>query len=510
MACNITFSRTRPAVVAIPEYGIEVAHAYWVSDQEFTVDGNPVRLIGQRFLQRQDEDDGIRPPRYAGNAYLVYFNCLAAGGTEGDCSYGACNREFCCEMKFEIDCWDDFQGNGTNCILPDCHEEGVCCDFGHASDCMDMELEPCLVNQGFFIPDVTCDDLPPPCDGACCFWMQNVGVGCVEGYGPFECRQLPGSPGAEDITHSLWRGPGSTCPAEDCNPDKEECCPGEGACCRQTSDDIWNCFIESPEDCVDDGSDNPPVFQGIGTTCATEGICGGACCQFDSTPQGGGGCFDVDDNTPDCIGLNRTFLGPGTSCANNAGDCGLCCLIDPATCAIYCDENMLQAECLEAGGTPFGPGASCHICDTVKRACCIPQHRRFPGGPFEPNDPDLDPDPDLNCGGTWRCVDVSNCIECANLGGVFRRDRDCSLHPCVSFAGACCCEPGSCPEPPCDPEQVGCYCYNTVQEDCPTSCTWHGPGLGCSPANNNPIPPTPWPVPEWCAWTCHDCTPDGE
>lgn len=522
MSCEITFSRTKPAAVAIPEHGIEVGHAYWVSDQELPDEkGNLVRLIGQRFLQREDEDDGTRPPRVAGNAYLVYLNCLAAGGATGDCSYGACNTEFCCEMKFEIDCFGDFQGNGTECILPDCHEEGVCCDFQHASDCMEMELEPCVVNDGDFIPNVTCDDSPPPCDGACCLWItNNVGVGCIENIGPFECRQLPGSPGAEDIIYTLWRGSGSTCPPKDCDDKtEEECCPAEGACCRKAGEGVWECALESPEQCIDDGSDEPPVFRGIGTTCLTEGICGGACCQFQEPDGPGGGCFDVDDNTPDCVGPFRTFLGPGTSCAENAGDCGLCCLVDPATCAISCREDMLQEECLGAGGTPFGPGAHCEVCDFVARACCIPRFGNIPR-PLPPEEIIPDDDDDDICGGIqYICVEVRDCITCANMGGYFHPDADCEMNPCLLLGGACCCPEGSCPgNLPCPDHAPGdeCMCYHTLEESCPATCDWHGPGRGCArddfiPAPPPGDPPTPGQpeMPEFCLFKCLRCGEGG-
>ncbi len=379
-----------------------------------------------------------------------------------------------------------------------------------------MELEPCLVNDGIFLPDETCGGVSPPCDGACCLWIQNVGIGCIENFGPFECRQLPGSPGAEDVTYTMWRGPGSSCPAEDCDPAQEECCPGEGACCRKVGNDVWGCTIETPDDCVDDGSDEPPVFKGIGTTCATPGICGGACCHFqDYGGSGGIGCFDVDDNYPDCFGPHRTFLGPGTTCLNNAGDCGICCVIDPATCAMSCRDDLSQQECVNAGGTPFGPGADCSICDFVKRACCIPRFTNIPGTPGDILEPDDDDD---FCGGIqYKCKDVSNCIECINAGGFFHPDQDCSSNPCLLEGGACCCPEGACPNPPCPDDQgdQDCVCYHTLEEDCPNTCIWRGPGRGCRSGGGGPggidpnnVPPTPG-VPEFCLVDCDQlgCVP---
>lgn len=315
--------------------------------------------------------------------------------------------------------------------------------------------------------------------------------------GPFECRTLPGSPGAEGITFSLWRGPGSVCPPKDCNPDIEECCPGEGACCRRKIGlEVWACTIETPDECVDDGSDSPPVFRGIGTTCATQGICGGACCEFEDFTPGpgqGGRCFDVDQPEQECIGLNRTFLGPGTSCEENAGDCGLCCLVDPATGEIVCDPDLLQAECLAAGGTPFGPGAQCEICDLVMRACCIPlaspETPIPPGGPSPPGEtPD---DPWWACDhGRWHCEDVRSEAECRDLNGIFKFHVDCTYSPCILYGGACCCPEGVCPHPPCEDIPPGtCSCENTLQVDCPLACNWVGPGRACTPTQGQPPPP---------------------
>ena len=488
MACQITFSRYL-ADEDIPEHNIFAGDWYWRSDQQVLDDsGTLVHLIGHRFLQREDEDDGLRPPRYAGNAYLRFLNCLAAGGTVESCSFGACNHDECCEETFESLCNGQFEGNGTRCTLPLCDEEGVCCDFGQHLDCIDLDRLLCHDANGIFVPERSCSDSPPPCDGACCIWLEDVGGGCLDGLGPAECRDLPGSPGAEDLTFSLWRGIGTHC------SDDDEC-PAEGACCTPPPTGSIGCEITTPDECVDDGTPHPPIFMGLGTNCDTDGICGGACCTFFAF--GGGDCFDTANPDIECVGVGKTFLGPGTSCENNRGDCGLCCLVDPATCAIVCDEDLLQADCIAAGGTPFGPGSSCEICAFVKRACCVP---RFTNMPTPALDDDVDEDDDF-CGGMqFKCTDVSDCTTCANMGGIFHREADCSWFPCLLAAGACCCPEGQCPEPPCLPHGPDdeCKCFHTLREDCPGGCVWHGPGRGCLHGDRSPFPS----VPQFCLVDC--------
>lgn len=474
--CSVTFSAYL-AVADLPAFGIVAGTWYWVSDQTVTDDatGNPVRMLGHRFLQRQDEDDGINRPLFAGNAYLTYRDCetLGTGGVIV-CEKGACvlNDE-CCYITFEGLCEGVFLGENTVCpALPPCFGIGACCN-ALLSDCFNSFQSICDQFDGNFLLGESCEDLPEPCIGACCAWEQGVGLGCFNGFSPTECSQLPGAEGFENITHTVWQGPGSVCDGS---------CPGQGACCTDSGS---GCSIETPDDCL-----TPSVFMGLGTNCADEGICGGACCFFD--PLGGvGNCFDVADPSVSCVTLLHTFLGPGTSCEDNAGDCGVCCLVNPADGTIICDTSLSQSECLDRGGTPFGPGSQCEICDTVTRACCIL------------TDPLNPPCETLG----WECVPVMNQAECLILGGIFRHDRTCAQFPCIFQGGGCCCPAGVCPDPPCHEPDIGdfCTCTDTLEQDCPQACNWVGPGRDCATTDPGPFPP----IRPMCTVDCEQHCPDG-
>ena len=505
MACPITFSKY-PAAADLPEHGIVAGNWYWASDQELPDEnGNLVRLIGARFLQPEDEQPEGEPPLFAGSLVLKYNDCSTGDGPSQACNLGACIvDELCCYMSTPTECEGAFQGIGTNCdpALPFCDDAWICCN-AYGMNCVVTIPSVCESGNGFFLgPGAeTCgDNGVGPCRGACCFWEDNIGLGCVNNFSPSECSQLPGSPGAENITHTTWQGPGTDC------VDFQLLCPAQGACCQA---DGAGCTITTPDECVDDDSLSAPTFMGLGTSCEQQGICGGACCQFDSPSSflpvgGGGGCFDVDFAPFDCIGPNREFLGPGTNCDANGGDCGLCCLVDPANGRIFCDPDLLQADCLAAGGTAFGPGAQCVICNFVRRACCVPSLPDGPVGPGGPGGPGTIPD--LSCEhNSFRCVDVSSQLECTRLGGIFKFDKDCSNFPCITVSGACCCPEGVCPSPPCNEAPPGddCTCTNTIEQDCPQACNWVGPGRGCKPR----VPGFPPPILKRCTVDCEQHCP---
>lgn len=502
--CEITFSRTRPAVVAIPEHGVEVGKSYWASDQELPDEnGNPVRLIGHRFLQREDETPAGRPPRYAGNAYVLYEDCTSAPDGTITCQLGACIVGDCCYETIEGLCSGEFQGPNTACELPHCFDVGACCGAIHSIDCITTTRLTCPT--GWFGAGRTCDKSPSYCLGACCIHSLDDGTLCQDGTTPSQCRDFQDF--LPQTLWTVWLGPETTCDAEDC--------PNEGGCCRQPG---WVCENTTPPDCVEnDGpGTQPSVFMGLGNFCGPE-TCNGACCLDVVNNQPGGipspfipECTD-DLSFTDCEpgeSLLGHFLGPGSTCENNAGDCGVCCLVDlnDRDRPIVCRTDMLQTECLEAGGTPFGPGSQCEICDTVRRACCIPK-----GGPFGQDDGDdiLQPSR-IPCEFIrWKCVDVRSQEECLLLHGFFHHDTDCTGGICRSIAGACCCPQGTCPNPPCGDFGFECVCYNTLEEDCPFGCVWHGPGMGCAVSPGDPIP---FPVfPGACVVDCTQvgCTPGG-
>ncbi len=512
MSCSITFSHYL-ARQSLPEHNIVAGNWYWVSDQELPgEDGNMVRLVGHIFLQREDEpEDGDRPARVAGNAYLRYQDCATTGDGLVTCELGACNLDDCCYLTFEHLCNGDFQGPNTECVLPECFQPGACCGVS-GIDCFNVEQHWCLLWDGYWVAHTTCEETPYPCDGACCLYDGEVGIGCIPDQRPSECLALADS---ESITHTFWQGPGIECHGKD-GAD----CPETGACCANEQSGFLGCTITTVEDCCPDPDDEDCnlTFMGLGTHCTDEGVCGGACCHHVQTGHpgdGSGECFDAPRPYLECIGPTNQFLGPGTTCQLNAGDCGVCCLYDPAKDEIYCEEGLLQADCLAQGGTPFGPGSDCTVCDTVGRACCIFVWHLGPHTHPGPGDEvgDNQDDPHYLCNhGKHRCRNVRTEQECLELQGVFHRDGDCfQIGDCVSVAGACCCPSGHCPSPPCNNNDPGkCTCFQTEEHDCPSSCVWRGPGRGCGHLDDPDNIPDP--VPALCLVDCDHsgCVPGGD
>ena len=182
MSCQITFSRY-PAYADLPEHNIVAGNWYWASDQELPDEnGNPVRLIGHRFLQPQDDDSG-ELPLFAGNAYLKYNDCTQAADGTITCQLGACIVGSCCYETLEGLCPGDFQGPNTVCELPDCYDVGACCGAIHSIDCILTTRISCPTE--WFGAGRTCDELPRYCRGACCTSIPSQGAEML--YSGFPC-----------------------------------------------------------------------------------------------------------------------------------------------------------------------------------------------------------------------------------------------------------------------------------------------------------------------------------
>lgn len=465
--CSVTFSPFM-AVNAIPSLGVLKDHLYWASDQTVTDEqGQKVRLVMRHFLQPSDVPaGGGLPARTAGHLYGTYQDCTAAGSGDPDdpCPpTGACNFTDgdCCYETTEEFCFGEWKGLGTDCGNVEVCVQHVCCNIGQRTNCQIMPPSLCQIFGGVPLPNEE-QCTPNLCDGACCIF----GGFCVDDFSLDECRAI-------NATTAMWArfmGPQSVCADFDC--------PEEGACCLLFLE--GGCELLSPIECE---ALHRGVFRGLGTSCNTEGICGGACCHFD--PAGGGDCFDVE-RAALCAGVDQTWLGPNTSCATHMGDCGICCLVttlsggeifppgeDPGNVpggpntGWRCDKTLGQQECIALGGTPFGPGSQCEQCDLVRRACCRP-------GPIIGPDP---PTGDTDCFDTQICISVRTKQECTDLRGIFDAARDCDQAPCAfpNFTGACCCPPPGGPGP--------CVCIGEfIESDCVSSgafCFWQGLGTAC-------------------------------
>lgn len=475
--CQITFSQTKPALVSIPEHGIVAGNSYWACDQELPdADGNPVRLIGNLFPQRINESPAGEPPRFAGTWLLNYKDCTQLGDGTITCLLGACVIGDCCYQTLEGLCPGEFQGPNTVCELPDCYEVGACCGAAHGIDCFVTNRITCPTQ--WFGAGRNCEEVPRYCKGACCIYDLENGTFCVNDTWPSQCRDFH-----DDLPEGVWTvwlGPETTCEVDGAD------CPNTGGCCRPPE---WECENAQPEQCIQStgpfGVPNAGVFMGLGNFCGPD-TCNGACCAnvFDLPGPPSPfipGCVE-DVSFRECEpGITRIgqFLGPGSTCEGGAAGCGVCCLIDPPTGEIICREDLLQTECLEFGGTPFGPGSDCAICDTVRRACCVPRIVQ-PGEPERPE----------NCQ-AFTCVDVRNRHECEALRGIFNPDGDCpGVGFCIIFRAACCC-----PDPN-DPDN--CICFDMGNcDDCPPGCKCHN-GAACLHEGQ---PPPPGQL-----WVCHvDC-----
>lgn len=363
------------------------------------------------------------------------LTCSALTTLEMGCPLdpGACCRGEVCSVLDRFEC--DRQGGSwsanTACSLGGdnpCLPKGACC---HPTGvCTELSEENCVAApvHGVFQGDgTTCAGAGSSCQlGAC----------CVDALCNYVSRTSCGASGG------LWRGAGTVCSGDLCDP--------TGACC-----DADQCVGEAVtfDDCsVLNG------YQGDWTSCSSLSVaCGlGACCTAEF------GCFgDLDPST--CDILNGTFA-DGSSCDELNPPCaGVCCFAAPNFTSCLANATPSQCNSLQGkfvgyvtpptgtGQTictnnpnppcPGGPVGRC--CMATTGACfrsdntgCTEMGGTFSTGVCSPNTCPQ-PGPPVSC-----CLPNGNCVEliaakCTAEGGVpGGPGSQCSLELCAT--GACC------------------------------------------------------------------------
>ncbi|MBT6283205.1 MAG: DNRLRE domain-containing protein [Phycisphaerae bacterium] len=284
-----------------------------------------------------------------------------------------------------------YQGDLVSCIDDPCLTGGSCCL--DSSSCLDLEEISCTEMGGTFNLGQTCSE--QPCIGACCVKFIGTDAACTNKFNASECLAI----GGEFLQ-------GTTCGARPC----------VGACCIDSDGDGASdvCENVSGSSCV---GIMGGVFQGIGTSCATDpcvvGL-SGACCM-----SAGNACTEQVENV--CLGLGGTFQGENSVC--EAVGCfylssyGACCINDGDACA-----QLLNEDCELIGGIYAGNNTLCELVDCFPSqsagACCV-------AGDI--------------------CADVVSEINCDALGGVYQDGVFCETNPCnVLLGGSCCLGDGIC------------------------------------------------------------------
>lgn len=282
----------------------------------------------------------------------------------------------CAEMtqKECHECEGVFRGDYTECGEDICKRQ--CCEGTLTCSIVD-KISDCAGRIGPF--GTECPDEPETCGVSCC-----VKEKCVIADSAEDCEACNGRP-FED----------AECEDVDCG----------GACCAGSTCS----FQESEDDCLQQdvciALDNCEYKSG--ENCATEGICGGACCDESA------GCTEGSELA--CAGASGVYQGNQTICGGQAMD--EICLNDGACCIDgQCVPKADAVTCFKHGGVWQGEGSSCD-------------------------------DDDVKCG-AGACCTGKGCLvamterECAWKGGKFRgQGTNCDLPAiCDSEGGACCCE----------------------------------------------------------------------
>ena len=231
---------------------------------------------------------------------------------------------------------------------PNCYVDGACCLFSEEGrTCVQTVSEKCERFGGFFIPDLTCDELqvlgdednpngcPNPCrvEGACC--INNVCFEMTE----YECSLNP---------NGGWI-PNQTCEETNC------CLEAQfGACCL---DEV--CYNTTPIDCAtfksNDGSSG--IFWGVGSKCA-------------------GPYEESRYYAYNCTNSNGEIIGTLEN--------GVCADGEPPPCTSEClgwtqivqDECVNEdgveniCKCLEDVGGPYQCDCNCDVCGSNTEESC--------------------------------------------------------------------------------------------------------------------------------------------
>lgn len=218
----------------------------------------------------------------------------------------------------------DFQGEGTQCIDIDCpvdERTGACCRYTLGVAACTVETKAsCEADGGFYYgDDVQCtpNPCPNPPTGACC-----EGEDCVDGETYYTCVITNGG---------VWQGANTTCAGTTCDPTRGACCFADGFCDQETE-----------VECVG----NSGVWAGLNTDCNETTCPSGACCKPDGT------CAVL--RSDGCSAVSGFYQGDGTLCEDE--NCLGCCCLDGSALG-----TMSLADCAVAGGTWYGPNATCAI-----------------------------------------------------------------------------------------------------------------------------------------------------
>src|SRR5690554_1939120 len=367
---------------------------------------------------------------------------------------GACCSEGTCNVTTEATC--DSNGGifaeGLDCSIADLcalpEPEGACCTAGGA--CVESKEADCLAGSFQLgescATDGVCDHMIPPKTGACCLGdrcEELTNAQCNSSGGAYEgddtsCATttcvLPPSEGACCSPTGCSEGPESTCPVGTWHENGSCVQPGlcapppEIACCNG-----YSCSMMTEEGCTLGGG--TPT----GASCSA-GLCGtpaGACCvdevctgddvdscegsfvegvecpAFDCTGRGIiGGC---------CLPSGRCEDATRAACDFNGGSWGA----DRCDVRDDCDDNLPEGACCEGEQCRLATATTCGGTFSEGMICA-----------------------DVACGtaDSGSCCAGGSCTlgseaACADLGGVFNADGDCSdleLECPGAVRGACC------------------------------------------------------------------------
>lgn len=206
----------------------------------------------------------------------------------------------------------------------------------------------------------------------------------------------------------------------------------------------------------------------------------------------------------DCIAAGGKFTAGITCEEHPCPPIGACCYSN-GTCAI-----TAQAPCVNGGGQWQGQGSTCAnscqagsccfangSCQDLTADQCAAAGGRFRSGITCAEHP-CPVQPGACCFADGSCQDLTE-DQCVAAGGRFSGDVTCALHPCPVQTGACCFEDGSCQDLTEDQclaaggqfsGDVSCALHPCPQPDgeaCPRTVGFWGQQCACSQGEGGPV-----------------------
>ena len=337
--------------------------------EDTTIIGNAYQLSSKIHMGQTGNSDGSSAD-VIHNFPNITFTSKISSSIIGSCCYcenkgeGPPDGPNCIDYVTRIYC-DNIGGifsDTSTCLNrpegPDCYVEGSCCVFSQdGSTCIQASEDNCKKFGGFFISNLTCDELdfmggcPDPCpvEGACC--INNV---CFD-MGEYECSFYP---------NSVWFN-------ESC--DNVNCClEGQyGACCL---DEV--CYNTTASECSSyvstpvNGVQSSGIFWGVGSKCAgpyedsryyahdctndageVRGVLENGACPDGSSPP----CTD-------CIGWTQIV---SDECVDSDGIENICKCLEDAGGSTQCD-----CDCNACGSNSEDSCGSIKLVDGTCWECC--------------------------------------------------------------------------------------------------------------------------------------------